>query len=127
MFTLNNFYKSNQWRDLVNLLKLERVNEDGYVVCERCGKPILKPYDCIAHHKIELTNDNVNDVNISLNPDNIELIHFKCHNKDHKRFGYENQRKVYIVYGAPYAGKSEWVRSVASYEDLIVDINDIYQ
>lgn len=127
MFTLSNFYKSNQWRDLVNLLKLERVNKDDYVVCERCGKPILKPYDCIAHHKIELTNDNVNDVNISLNPDNIELIHFKCHNKDHKRFGYENQRKVYIVYGAPYAGKSEWVRSVASYEDLIVDINDIYQ
>lgn len=57
MFTLSNFYKSKQWEDLLEQLKLERVDSNGDIVCEHCHKPIVKKYDCIGHHKIELNYD----------------------------------------------------------------------
>lgn len=126
MFTLSTFYKSKQWEGLVNRLKLERLNDEGQLICEHCGKPITRKYDCIGHHKIELTEDNVNDYQISLNPDNIMLIHFKCHNMIHQRFEGFVQR-VYLVYGSPCAGKSTWVQSVANDDDLIVDIDKLWE
>ena len=126
MFTLDNFYHSKKWCNFVAQLKLERINDDGELICERCGEPINKKYDCIGHHKIELTEDNVNDYTVSLNPDNVELIHFKCHNKEHRRFNgfYQN---VYLVYGSPCAGKSTWVMDNATDNDLILDIDRIWE
>lgn len=126
MFTLNSFYKSTEWRNLIERLKLERVNADGDLICEHCGKPIIKAYDCIAHHKTELNDSNVNDFNISLNPENIMLIHFRCHNKIHERFGFVG-RKVYIVYGAPCSGKSTFVNENARQDDLILDVDNLWQ
>ena len=126
MFTLANFYKSKQWEDLLQQLKLERL-VDGQLICEHCGKPIVKAYDCIGHHKIELTDANVNDLNVSLNKDNIMLIHFKCHNQIHERFGYEKPRKVYIVYGSPCSGKSTWVSENATKDDFIIDIDKVWE
>lgn len=125
MYTLKEFYKSKEWKALIRILKLERVNSEGKLICEHCGKEMVRAYDIIGHHKTELTPSNVNDYNISLNPDNIALIHFKCHNEIHNRFGYE-QQKIYIVYGSPLSGKSTWVKSNSSAEDLIVDIDNIY-
>lgn len=126
MFTLDNFYKSDEWTKLKDLLMQERTNEQGELICEYCGKPINKKYDCIGHHEIELTSENVNDYAISLNPANIKLIHFKCHNKIHKRFnGFF--RSVYLVYGSPCSGKSAWVNEVANDDDLILDIDSIWQ
>ena len=126
MFTLDNFYKSKEWLSLLEQLKLERVNSYGEIICAYCGKPIVKKYDCIGHHEIELTDANVNDYNISLNKENIMLIHHKCHNKIHERFGNLKQ-KVYIVYGSPCSGKSTWVNDVAYDDDLIVDIDNIWE
>lgn len=126
MYTLNNFYKSKEWQCLLQQIKLERVSEDGVLYCEHCGKPMTKAYDIIGHHKEELTEANVNNLEISLNPDNISLIHFMCHNKIHERFGFL-QQKVYIVYGSPCAGKSTWVNSVANKDDLILDIDNIWE
>lgn len=126
MFTLDNFYHSKKWCSFVNALKIERANADGYVICARCGEPITKMYDCIGHHTIELTDENVNDYSISFNPDNIELIHFKCHNKIHKRFDGFRQ-SVYLVYGSPCAGKSTWVNENATENDLILDIDKIWE
>lgn len=126
MFTLSNFYKSKEWQDLLEVLKLERVNSSGDLICEHCGKPIVKKYDCIGHHKIELTEANVNEYEVSLNPDNILLIHHKCHNKIHERFGGFRQT-VYIVYGSPCSGKSTWVNDVAYDDDLIVDMDMIWE
>ena len=126
MFTLNNFYSSKAWRTLVDGLKLERVNKDGDLICEYCGKPVLRAYDCIGHHKIELTAENVNDVTISLNPANVELIHFKCHNEIHGRFSGQH-RAVYLVYGSPCSGKTTWVRNNAGLPDLIADIDSIWE
>lgn len=125
MFTLSNFYKSVEWVKLRELLMLERVDKNGDVVCEHCHKPIVKAYDCIGHHKTPLTESNVNDYNISLNPENIMLVHHKCHNAIHNRFGAWT-RHVYIVYGSPCAGKTTFVNERALKDDLIIDIDRIY-
>lgn len=127
MFTLNNFYKSKEWESLLEQLKLERVSSSGELLCEHCHKPIVKKYDMIGHHKEELTEANVNDYNISLNKTNVMLIHFRCHNQIHERFGYEPPKKVYIVYGAPCSGKTTWVHDNATKDDLIVDIDSIWE
>lgn len=126
MFTLSNFYKSTEWVQLRSRLMLERVDENGDVVCEHCGKPIVKAYDCIGHHKTPLTESNVNDYSISLNPDNVALVHHKCHNEIHNRFGAWT-RHVYIVYGSPCSGKTTYVNEHALKDDLIIDIDRIYE
>lgn len=126
MYTLKTFYRSREWEKLLAILKLERINKaDSILYCEHCGKPLVHKYDIIGHHKTELTEANVNDVNISLNPDNIALIHFRCHNEIHQRYGYE-QQKVYIVYGSPLAGKTSFVRENSNKDDIILDIDNIY-
>lgn len=126
MFTLDNFYHSNEWHKLINLLKLERVNEDGVLVCDYCGKPIVNKYDCICHHKEFLTEENVNDTNISLNPDNIELVHHRCHNHIHNKFGYK-RKEIYLVYGSPLSGKTTYVNSVIEPGDLVIDIDNMWE
>lgn len=125
---LQAFYKSRKWETFIANLRAERTNADGFIICEKCGKPILKAYDCIGHHITELTDDNVDDVMISLNPENIQLLHFKCHNEVHERFGYNGRQtqNVFIVYGAPCAGKRTFVRENANNNDLIIDIEKIW-
>lgn len=123
---LSSFYSSKAWVSLYTLLRSERVNSEGYVICAHCGKPIVKKYDCIAHHTIPLTEENYKDANISLNPDLIVLLHHKCHNIIHDKLGYSG-RQVYIVYGSPLSGKSSYVRDVAEAGDLIVDIDNIWE
>lgn len=125
MFNLSNFYKSKEWQCLRNEIQLERVNQNGDIICEYCHKPIVNKYDCIAHHKEMLTESNVNNYSVSLNPDNIILVHHQCHNKIHNRFGSYN-RHIYIVYGSPCAGKTTYVNNIATKDDLIVDIDRIY-
>lgn len=127
MFTLSNFYTSKEWRDLRSFLMSERTNEKGQIICAHCGLPVVKKGDCIGNHIIELTEENVNDYDISLNPDNVELIHFNCHNIHHRRFGHDNKKKVFIVYGAPLSGKTSLVKQMASANDIIVDIDSIYE
>lgn len=123
--TLSAFYTSDEWRGFRELLILQRTKEDGYVYDEITGKPIVKPYDIILHHKIELTLENVNDANISLNPDNIQIVSFRTHNEIHNRYG-SWTRHIYLVYGSPLAGKAEYVKERAGLHDLIIDIDRIY-
>lgn len=127
MFTLFNFYRSKEWQEFRKVVIAERTKGDGFVYDEITGKPILKPYDLILHHKIELTEDNVNDYNISLNPDNIQIVSFKTHNQIHDRLGLRQQREVFLVYGSPLSGKSSWVQKNMSEGDLIVDIDRIWE
>lgn len=124
--SLYDFYHSKEWRSLTKNLRIERTNDNGEVICEYCGKPILKTYDCIGHHKTELTEDNVNDYQISLNPENILLCHASCHNRIHDKFG-RSSRMVYLVYGAPLSGKSTYVKDSMSDGDLVVDMDSIWQ
>ena len=126
MFTLSTFYQSKEWVRFVAWLRVERADNEGFNICEYCGKPIVKAYDCIGHHKEYLTEENVNDVEISLNPDNVALVHHKCHNIIHNKFGY-SKRGIYLVYGSPLSGKTTYVNSVKENGDLIIDVDNIWQ
>ena len=123
--TLRDFYKSKEWLDFRALMIAQRTREDGFVYDEVTGKPIVKAYDIIAHHKIPLTLANVNDYSISLNPDNIQLVSFRTHNEIHERFG-TYTRHVYLVYGCPLAGKKTYVQERAGVHDIVIDIDKIY-
>lgn len=126
MVTLDNFYQSKEWIKLYTLLRIQRTDADGNLICWHCGKPIVKKYDAIAHHTIFLTEDNVNDSYISLNPDLIQFVHHSCHNRIHERLGY-NRQEVYLVYGSPLSGKSTYVSEVMEDGDLILDLDLIWQ
>lgn len=127
-FTLSTFYTSKQWRSFRQIVISERLARDGDIICEHCKKTINYDYDIIAHHcNTYLTEANVNDYNISLSPENIQLVHHSCHNKIHDNFGKSSYKKIYIVFGSPGAGKSTFVNEAANKDDLIVDIDRIYE
>lgn len=126
MHTLFSFYHSREWVGLLRTLKLERLNADGYITCEYCGKPIVRAYDIIGHHKVELTEENVNDYVISLNPENVAFVHHACHNRIHNKLGHK-VREVFLVYGAPLSGKTTWVKENMSQGDLVVDMDSIWE
>lgn len=125
MYTLDNFYQSKEWVKLTHVLRLERLNDDGELICQFCGKPITNKYDAIAHHMTYLTNANVNDADVSLNPSNVQFVHHRCHNLIHEKFGYI-RRETFLVYGSPVAGVRSYVDSVATCGDFIIDINSIW-
>lgn len=110
--------------DLLATLKAERVDSNNDIICEHCGKPIYRKYDCIGHHVIELTIDNVNNANISLNPSNIKLVHHSCHNDIHARFG-SGTRHVYLVCGKEREDRLEYVERSAAVGDLICEVPKI--
>ena len=123
------FYRSKEWEDFKKVLLAERMHDDGLVYDEYTGKPIVKAYDIILHHKEELTEENVHDATIALNPENIMIVSFASHNALHKRShnGGFRTRYAYLVYGAPLSGKTTWVRQNMEEGDLIVDIDSIWE
>lgn len=125
--TLSEFYNSTEWKTLRKNLIIERTADDGFLYDEFNGEKLLNAYDIVAHHKQQLTLDNVNDYNISLNPDNIMLVSHRSHNEIHKRFGYSAGRKVYYVYGSPCSGKSTFVKSVKGNSDIVLDMDRIWE
>jgi len=126
MNSLYQFYRSKEWDSFRQVIINERINEYGEVICEHCGKPIIKAYDMILHHVTHLTEENYTDANISLNPDNVQLVHHRCHNLIHNKLSY-SQRQVYIVYGSPLSGKSSYVAEAMAEGDLVIDIDSIWQ
>ena len=121
MDKIHKFYTSKTWLDLTYMLKVKCGGK-----CKRCGDRPLRFSSLIGHHcNIELTEENVDDPNISLNPDNIEIICQKCHNKEHRRFGYK--QNVYIVYGSPLSGKKSLVNNLLQYGDIVIDIDSLRQ
>ena len=122
---LSSFYKSKEWEKLLGVIKMERMDENGQIICAHCGKPIVKKYDCIGHHTIFLTEENVNDAAVALNPELIQLVHHVCHNRIHGKLGY-TKREIFLVYGPPLAGKSRYVEGVREPGDLIIDIDRIW-
>lgn len=125
--SLEGFYRSKAWRQFRKALIAERRDARGILACEHCGRPIVKAYDCVAHHKAELTEENWRDAEVALNPDNVVLVHFACHNEIHSRFGCEGCKRVYYVHGAPCSGKTTFVLKAAGPSDIVVDLDRIYQ
>lgn len=120
MDKVKRFYTTKAWRELTYKIKVERGGR-----CEQCGD--RPPYfsNLIGHHKEHLTEDNVDEASVSLNPDNIEIICQRCHNKEHRRFGYKSS--VYIVHGSPFAGKASMVRELMQAGDIVLDIDALWQ
>ncbi len=117
------FYNSKPWRQL-----RERLIVEADFLCAECGERYMQnSAQLVAHHIKELSPANVHDANIALNPDNIKIICRRCHDKEHRRFEFANDRNVYIVYGSPCAGKNSFVNQLARRGDLIVDLDAIYR
>lgn len=134
MITREQFYRSKQWEAVRKVVIARDTDpETGFVPCAMCGKPIVKKYDLIVDHIDELDDLNVNNAEVALNPDNLRCLHFKCHNERHNRFtdGAKRDRlrprKVYVVYGSPCSGKTTWVHEVSTEDDLIVDMDSIWE
>lgn len=136
--TLPSFYASDDWENCKAQVLRERL-KNGIVYCEHCGEVITKSFNpkernnaeaMVFHHKIFLTVSNVNNAAISINPKNIDILHWRCHNVVHKRFTGQNtqpEKKVYLITGAPCSGKTTFARELMEDGDLIVDIDDIWQ
>ena len=69
------FYNSDDWENT-----REPFLQSKDYICERCGEPAK-----IAHHKIWLTEENINDAYITLCWDNLEALCQDCHNKEHHK------------------------------------------
>lgn len=118
---LHQFYVSREWNDFRIAVISARLTANGETICEHCGKPIYRTYDIILHHIKELTLDNVNDYRISLNQDNIMLVHHACHNEIHKRFG-RYQRHIYLVCGGTREDRLNWVEANSVAGCLVCEI-----
>ncbi len=122
--SLKEFYWDSPWKAFRKRIVLERKN-----ICEECGKHILKNKETIVHHIKELTMENVNDYNISLNPDNVKVVCQRCHNAIHERFStvHKRDRGIYIIYGAPCSGKTTYVLNNKNDNDLVIDMDRLYE
>lgn len=72
------FYKTRAWQDCRNGYATYR----GHL-CEECLRRGMLTYGEIVHHKIELTPDNIDDPEITLNYQNLQLLCRSCHAEVH--------------------------------------------
>ena len=95
------FYKSMAWRRAREAYIDVRKSVDGGL-CELCQEePGVE-----VHHKIFLRPENIDDENITLNPENFELLCYNCHQMEH-----EAARKIAQLNAKQRDGK----KSVKSY------------
>jgi hypothetical protein len=115
-------YTSKAWTELRFNLIIERGP-----ICQRCGKVMVDTSKLIGHHKITLTPNNVNDPVVTLNPINIELICWTCHNKEPHYINGHSKHDVFIVYGSPLSGKTTLVSQLTGYGDMVLDLDKLYE
>jgi len=73
------FYSSKAWQDCRN----EYAKRQHYL-CENClRRGIYRPGE-IVHHVVEIDPVTIERPEISLNPDNLELLCRECHAEAHK-------------------------------------------
>ena len=68
---VEHFYHSTAWRKCRLFVLHQR-----HYTCEICGKRGTE-----VHHKIALNENNVGNPDISLNPDNLQLLCHECHTR----------------------------------------------
>lgn len=68
------FYKSKEWQNVSEYVR----KRDNYL-CVVCGNPVEE-----VHHKVHLSPDNINDISITLNPDNLVSLCRACHFEEHR-------------------------------------------
>ena len=133
------FYNSKEW-----LKCRESYIKTVFGLCERCGSG-----GHIVHHKMYLSESNINNPAITLNHNFLEYLCQDCHNKEHYdrdklkpkinrtkslRDGFKFndagelvKTEVFIVWGSPASGKTTYVKENKEYGDLVVDLDLIKQ
>ena len=90
------FYKSKQWQ----LCRESYLTSVGRL-CEECLKEGRITPAVIVHHKIELTEDNIDCPAVTINPQNLEAVCLDCHNKIHmpgqKRYKVDEMGRVVTI------------------------------
>ena len=71
---LRQFYNSRRWTRLAAYV----MTRDNYT-CVRCK---LKPAQ-VVHHTVYLTDENVGNPAVALNPAHLESLCLDCHNREH--------------------------------------------
>jgi len=89
------FYKSKVWQKCRNAYA-----KSVHWLCEHClRKGIIKSGE-IVHHIVELTPENINDPDVTLNWDNLMLVcrdcHAELHGKKIKRYKVDEAGRVII-------------------------------
>ena len=88
----NDFYNTKAWQ---NTRKCYTQSVGG--LCERCLKNgITQPAE-IVHHKIPLTDENVDDASISLSWDNLQALCRKCHAEVHDEMYRARTGRRYVI------------------------------
>lgn len=131
------FYHSKAWE-----LARNSIYQRDMGLCQKCltEKNETVPGEEV-HHKIFLRPSNINDPNITLNPDNLILLCKDCHigihkattHKKRKRIvmngtyineeGQLQKQKIIIVHGAPASGKTSYVKEHMNKGDMVVDFD----
>ena len=76
------FYKSRAWQNVRSV-----VIDRSHGLCERCmERGELRPAD-VVHHTVPLTEGNIGDPDISLNPDRLVALCHDCHTEVHRQLG----------------------------------------
>ena len=74
------FYKSKVWQET-----REAYAKSKRYLCERClARGIVTPGE-IVHHKKHIEAWNINDVNVTLNWNNLQLLCRQCHGEVHSK------------------------------------------
>ena len=102
------FYHSDAWHKCRNAYKQKRMLIDGGL-CEECR--LNQGY--IVHHKIYITEKNINEPSITLNEDNLMYVCKECHDSYdghgvHGRKG-KASKVIFDEHGMPIARKNKKV------------------
>lgn len=138
------FYQSEKWRHCRETYIGERLMIDGGV-CERCREAPGNE----LHHIEPLSIFNIDNPEITINPENLRWLCKDCHFAVHKELimkGFQKRKRtrilsengtwfdddgrihkqeVIIVYGAPASGKSTYVNQHKCDSDMVIDIDRI--
>lgn len=81
------FYRTKLWQDA----RTYALKRDRYL-CQRCKTAPATE----VHHKVELTPDNINDPNVSVNPDNLMSLCGSCHKHITQQSKTNQTRDIYF-------------------------------
>lgn len=73
------FYSSKKWQDCRNAYGASK-----HWLCERCLQKGLYNQGEVVHHKRYIDDTTLYDDRVTLNFDNLELLCWSCHEKEHK-------------------------------------------
>lgn len=138
------FYNSDKWKHCRDVYINARLLKDGGM-CERCHEQT----GAELHHIEHLSIFNINNPDITLNPDNLMWLCKDCHFAMHKESimqgfakrkkkkvlnesgvwfddtGRPHKQEIYIVWGSPASGKSTYVNAHKFDTDMVVDLDRI--